>query len=193
LWATPLITLLRGDFYFSSTPLLAIPSNYIITAGRGQARFKTFQILPLHRITLRCIIRPAIILDLWEAAKAVRTSYTPPPKVQKAVHSLLASPATCAPELRHAIEAYAATLSGAARQLPETGIPIPPDLLPYLKKVALHAYKITDEDVQHLKAAGYSEDTIFEITLCAAVGAGLARMEQGLLALKGASDALAGS
>ena len=36
------------------------------------------------------------------------------------------------------------------------------------------------EDIEELKGCGYSEDAIFEITLCAAVGASMARLERGL-------------
>ncbi len=51
--------------------------------------------------------------------------------------------------------------------------------------VARHAYKTTDAHVAALKQAGYSEDAIFELTLSAALGAGMARLERGLAALKG--------
>jgi hypothetical protein len=54
---------------------------------------------------------------------------------------------------------------------------------PAYEKVARHAYRITDEDVGALRSNGYSEDAIFEVTLAAAIGAGLARMERGLAAL----------
>jgi alkylhydroperoxidase family enzyme len=54
--------------------------------------------------------------------------------------------------------------------------------------VALHAYKTTDADIEKLLQAGYSEDAIFEITLSAALGAGRARLERGLAALKGEKD-----
>jgi hypothetical protein len=37
-------------------------------------------------------------------------------------------------------------------------------------KVANHAYKITDEDIAAARAAGLSEDQIFELVVCAAVG-----------------------
>jgi alkylhydroperoxidase family enzyme len=53
----------------------------------------------------------------------------------------------------------------------------------YLEKVRLHAYRVTDADVEALKAAGLSEDDIFEATVAAAVGAGLARFEAGLRTL----------
>jgi alkylhydroperoxidase/carboxymuconolactone decarboxylase family protein YurZ len=49
-------------------------------------------------------------------------------------------------------------------------------------KVTLRKY--TDEDIAGLHQAGYSEDEIFEITLSAALGAGLARLERGFAALK---------
>jgi alkylhydroperoxidase family enzyme len=61
--------------------------------------------------------------------------------------------------------------------------PAPPAFGPYLEKIRLHAYRVTDGDVQALKDAGYSEDQIFEHTVSAAVAAGLARLEAGLAAL----------
>ena len=53
----------------------------------------------------------------------------------------------------------------------------------YLDKVRRHAYEITDEDVEALKAAGHSEDEIFEHTVTAAAEAGLERLEAGLRTL----------
>jgi alkylhydroperoxidase family enzyme len=58
---------------------------------------------------------------------------------------------------------------------------IAPDLA-YVNKVVLHAYKVTDEDIEALRQVGYSEDAIFEITLSAAIGAGRVRLERGLAA-----------
>jgi len=37
-------------------------------------------------------------------------------------------------------------------------------------KVAYRAYSVTDEDVAAVRAAGLSEDQIFEIVVCAAIG-----------------------
>jgi hypothetical protein len=37
-------------------------------------------------------------------------------------------------------------------------------------KVARHSYQVTDEDVADVRAAGLSEDQVFEIVVCAAVG-----------------------
>ncbi len=54
----------------------------------------------------------------------------------------------------------------------------------YLEKVHLHAYKVTDRDVEELKEAGFSEDEIFEHTVSAAVAAGLERLDAGLGTLR---------
>jgi alkylhydroperoxidase family enzyme len=62
--------------------------------------------------------------------------------------------------------------------------PAPPELVHYLEKVRLHAYKVTDRDVDELKAAGFSEDEIFEHTVSAATAAGLERLEAGLATLR---------
>jgi hypothetical protein len=40
-----------------------------------------------------------------------------------------------------------------------------------IDKVAKYAYKITDADVTAVKASGVSEDQIFELVVCSAVGA----------------------
>ena len=62
--------------------------------------------------------------------------------------------------------------------------PAPPDLAAYLDKVRRHAYTVTEEDVEALKDAGYSEDEIFEHTVSAAVAAGLERLDAGLEVLR---------
>jgi alkylhydroperoxidase family enzyme len=59
----------------------------------------------------------------------------------------------------------------------------PPEFAPYLEKVRENAYTVTDEDIQALKDAGYSEDLIFEQTVSVAVAAGLTRLEAGLRVL----------
>ena len=62
--------------------------------------------------------------------------------------------------------------------------PAPPELGPYLEKVRLHAYKVTDREVEELKAAGFTEDEIFEHTVSAAVAAGLDRLDAALAVLE---------
>jgi alkylhydroperoxidase family enzyme len=58
--------------------------------------------------------------------------------------------------------------------------PAPAEMGPYLEKVRLHAYRVVDDDVEELLAAGFSEDEIFEQTVSAAVAAGLTRLELAL-------------
>jgi alkylhydroperoxidase family enzyme len=64
------------------------------------------------------------------------------------------------------------------------GEPVPEELEAWVAKVREHAYTATDADVDALRAAGYSEDQIFEATVAAAVGAGLARFDAGVAALR---------
>ena len=99
---------------------------------------------------------------------------------QRLIEAVLRSDGETGPSVRQAVEALAAQLGGRSYLQADT---IPPELISYVKKIALHAYKTTDEDVEALRKAGYSEDAIFEITLSAALGAGMARLEQGLAAL----------
>jgi alkylhydroperoxidase family enzyme len=54
---------------------------------------------------------------------------------------------------------------------------------PYLEKVRRAAYLVTDEDVDALRAAGFSEDEIFEQTVSAAVSEGLVRLDAALKAV----------
>ena len=60
----------------------------------------------------------------------------------------------------------------------------PPEFAAYLEKVRLHAYEVTDADVERLKGAGFSEDEIFEQTVSAAVAAGFERLDAGLGTLR---------
>jgi alkylhydroperoxidase family enzyme len=64
---------------------------------------------------------------------------------------------------------------------------VPPPLGAYVAKVDRAAYQITDADVAALKAAGCSEEKIFEVTVAAAVGAALRGLEAGMRAVRGGS------
>ena len=108
------------------------------------------------------------------------------PLVAGLVESILTTPGDTDPALREAIEARSATLGGRTAGS-ETPGEIPEALRAFVDKVARHAYKVTERDVDELKRAGYSEDAIFEITLSAALGAGMSRLERGLAALRGAA------
>jgi alkylhydroperoxidase family enzyme len=52
-----------------------------------------------------------------------------------------------------------------------------------IDKVAKHAHKITDEDIAEARASGLSEDQIFELVVCAAVGQATRQYETALAAL----------
>jgi alkylhydroperoxidase family enzyme len=77
------------------------------------------------------------------------------------------------------------TLDPSIRRAAAEQADVPEALRGYLDKVARHAYKVTDEDTQALRAAGYSEDQIFEATVSGALGACLRRLDAGLAAIDG--------
>ena len=83
-------------------------------------------------------------------------------------------------ELRAHVEAHSARLAGRGAGPAEI---LPPEVRELVEKVARHANRVTDDDFAHLLHAGYSEDALFEIVVCAAVGAGAARFERAREAL----------
>ncbi len=88
------------------------------------------------------------------------------------------------PSLRRAVAARAAALGGGPAAPEEITGEIPRTLQAYVDAIALHAHRITGEDVAALRRE-WSEDAIFEVSVAAAVGAGLARLERGLAILRG--------
>ena len=100
--------------------------------------------------------------------------------------SILKSSGETTSQLRTAVGIASARLSGSAGGEAEV---LPLALEHYVRKVALHAYRITDKDIENLRAAGWSDEALFELTISAALGAGMARLNVGLAALKGSGDA----
>src|SRR5437773_11312147 len=101
---------------------------------------------------------------------------------KRLIDSVLGTPGHTTTELRRAVLARAfgppsSSLSGTERET--GGEDIPPDLAGYVDKVALHAYKVTDEDLVALKRAGNSDDLLFEVTVSAALGAAVAGSSAG--------------
>lgn len=94
---------------------------------------------------------------------------------QRLVDALLDTPADTEQTLRRAV----LERSGGDRD------GVPATLRTYVDKVANHAYRVTDQDVAALQAAGLSDDAIFEITVAAAVGAAMHRLRRGMAALRG--------
>lgn len=89
---------------------------------------------------------------------------------KRLVDAVLAGPAETPPELRRAAL--------------ERGT-VPGPLGAYVSTVARHAYRVTDADVAALRHAGHSDDSLFEITVAAAVGAAMHRLDRGMAALRG--------
>jgi hypothetical protein len=53
----------------------------------------------------------------------------------------------------------------------------------FVDKVANRAYEITDDDIASLKQAGISEDEIFELAVCAAIGQATRQLDAAMAAL----------
>lgn len=61
---------------------------------------------------------------------------------------------------------------------------VPPALRGLIDKVTRHAYKVTDEDIAAAKAAGFTEDQIFELCVSAALGESKRQLDAALAALE---------
>jgi len=97
-----------------------------------------------------------------------------PTELARARQPLLNAPGKTAPELRQAVEAFVV----AQRERAHSQVfPVPEELINYLQKLALNAYKITDKDIEGLRAAGYEDEAIYEITVAGAFGAALVGVE----------------
>jgi alkylhydroperoxidase family enzyme len=95
-------------------------------------------------------------------------------QIRRVRKAILDTPGDADLTLRRQVEAFAAAERAA----------LPEELRPYVEKVARHAYKVVDADIDRLRELGYSEDAIFELTLAAALGAARRRLEAGLRALE---------
>ena len=87
--------------------------------------------------------------------------------------------------LETAVLAGPAHLPEATRRAAATLGPLPEPLGGYVDQVAHRAYAVTAADLDALRAAGQSEDQIFELTVSTALGAGMRRFRAGMAALSG--------
>jgi alkylhydroperoxidase family enzyme len=99
--------------------------------------------------------------------------------LERVRRAILETPGDLDPNVREAATAYAAALA-----VGKQSADLPSELVPYVEKVARHAYKVVDADIERLREAGYSEDAVFELTLATALGAAQARLDRGLAALR---------
>ena len=100
------------------------------------------------------------------------------PLHERLVETLLTAPSDATPGRRRAALERAKGNRGAGDDLPQ-------ELAAYVDTVARHAYKVTDADLVSLQQTGLSDDTLFEVTVVAAVGAALHRLDRGMAALRG--------
>jgi alkylhydroperoxidase family enzyme len=67
-------------------------------------------------------------------------------------------------------------LRAAVLDAPGTLRDPPPEAAAYVEKVRRHAYRVTDADVDALRAAGLGDEQIFELTIATALEQGLRRL-----------------
>jgi alkylhydroperoxidase family enzyme len=84
------------------------------------------------------------------------------------------------------------SLDPSLRRTAAFGTRVPEQVAGYVEKVRRHAYEVTDAEVEALKASGWAEDQLFELTLAAAYGAARRRLDAGLEAMGPAAKLPAG-
>lgn len=94
--------------------------------------------------------------------------------------SVLEGPADLDVPTRQAMAARAAWFAQTGGDPPV----VPESWQEYVDKVAQHAYKVTDETIDHLRER-HPEHEIYEATIAAALGAASERLAAGLRALRG--------
>ena len=85
---------------------------------------------------------------------------------------------------RHAVVDGPGSTDPALRRQVASGQPAS-DLAILVNKIRDHAYQVTDDDIETLRAR-YSENELFELVVAAAVGAAEYRLRAALAALDGA-------
>lgn len=100
------------------------------------------------------------------------------PKADAVKKAILTTQGITPLELRQALFDYASTVDETTLEK------VPEDIRPYIQKVVLHAYKVTDKDMAALKALGYTEEHIFEITVASVVGTATRRLNKALSVLE---------
>ena len=85
------------------------------------------------------------------------------------------------------------TASAAARRGAFDNQGVPESARALVAKVARAAWTVTDADVAAAKSAGASEDEIFELTVCAALGQATRQLDDALAALDAATTSAPGA
>src|SRR5438105_1781434 len=86
-------------------------------------------------------------------------------------------------ELRRAVFQSKGATTTALRERAAAGTEgLPAELAPLVDKIRRHAYKVTDEDIAAARAAGHTDDELFELTCAAAVGVSIDRCDKAMAA-----------
>jgi hypothetical protein len=65
---------------------------------------------------------------------------------------------------------------------------LPDPLRTLIDKVVMRAYTVTDQDIAAVRAFGFSEDQIFELVVCAAIGQASRQVDTAFAALDAAME-----
>jgi hypothetical protein len=87
--------------------------------------------------------------------------------------------------VRRILEAGKASPSERQAAFNNSGLAKPQGTL--VDKVARYAYRVTDEDIAAARDSGLTEDQVFEIVVCAAVGQATRQYDTALAALEAAT------
>jgi hypothetical protein len=80
------------------------------------------------------------------------------------------------------------TASHAQRRAAFDNAGLPEPLRTLIDNVAKRAYTVTDEDIAAVRASGLSEDQIFELVVCAAIGQATRQYDTAFAALGAATE-----
>ena len=96
-----------------------------------------------------------------------------PARVRRLIDNFLGDHGVTPREVRAAVYARAHAFGSGLTEQP----PVSEDLTRWVDIIACNPPAASDADIAALKAAGYSEDDIIEVTEAAALGASMARLE----------------
>ncbi len=97
-----------------------------------------------------------------------------PTEVATVRESMLSADGVTESALRRNVDARVREHWGLAAATPAE---VPEELERYLEKLALYAYRISDEEFAAVRAAGYSDEAIYEITVTGALAAATVGVE----------------
>ena len=97
-----------------------------------------------------------------------------PTEVENGRNRMLSTDGQSDLDLRRAVEAF---VKKQWRYEKAPDLNLPDNLRSYMTKLALHAYRITQDDIDALKAAAYTEREIYELTIIGCLGTALVGLE----------------